>query len=260
MSTRTVTLSAEHLQRISDALLDYCDEGPPGEGWKSPGLSSAVAALDAALTQPEPVEAEPTRRQIMMLADGFATDPGGRVLLVREALRRWGRSATALAQPEPVPPSLLRTERRDGPWGEWSALIAQPVPAPDQPEPVGPTDDQAEDLADALNFMDGYAEHEDGFYVCASNLGPFARAILARWCRPAITPIPVSERLPGPEDCDAEGRVWAWYRNDPEDEYQGDLWAPLHLRLVTASQNVTHWLPANAVPLPGQPAPDAPAP
>jgi len=52
--TRTVTLSAEHLQRISDALLDYCDEGPPGEGWKSPGLSSAVAALDAALAQPEP--------------------------------------------------------------------------------------------------------------------------------------------------------------------------------------------------------------
>jgi hypothetical protein len=52
-----------------------------------------------------------------------------------------------------------------------------------QPEPVGPTDDQAEDLADALNFMDGYAEHEDGFYVCASNLGPFARAVLARYGR-----------------------------------------------------------------------------
>jgi len=51
------------------------------------------------------VEAEPTRRQIMMLADGFATDPGGRVLLVREALRRWGRPATALAQPEPEGPT-----------------------------------------------------------------------------------------------------------------------------------------------------------
>jgi len=37
-----------------------------------------------------------------------------------------------------------------------------------------------------------------------------AHAVLARWGRPTITPIPVSERL-GPEDCDAEGKGWwAW--------------------------------------------------
>jgi len=68
--------------------------------------------------------------------------------------------------------------------------VAEARAALAQPEPVGPTDDQAEDLADALNFMDGYAEHEDGFYVCASNLGPFARAVLARWGRPASKPVP----------------------------------------------------------------------
>jgi hypothetical protein len=33
-----------------------------------------------------------------------------------------------------------------------------------------------------------------------------ARALLARWGRPALKPVPVSERLPEPGDCDAEGK------------------------------------------------------
>jgi hypothetical protein len=67
MTTRTITLFAEHWQRINDALLDYCDEGPPGESWKSPGLSSAVAALDVALAQPEPTQ------DLSQLSDGYHT-------------------------------------------------------------------------------------------------------------------------------------------------------------------------------------------
>lgn len=55
MSTRTITLSAEHWQRIVDALDTCYDEGPPGEGWQSGELSSATAALNAALEQPVPV-------------------------------------------------------------------------------------------------------------------------------------------------------------------------------------------------------------
>jgi hypothetical protein len=65
-------------------------------------------------------------------------------------------------------------------------------------------------------------------------------------CRGAIklfaqmpTPIPVEERQPGPEDCDAEDECYwfdpagtgAWYL----DTYQG---------------NYTHWLPHHALPVP----------
>jgi hypothetical protein len=67
---------------------------------------------------------------------------------------------------------------------------------------------------------------------------------LARWGAPAIQPVPVSERLPGPEDCDKQGRCWifmpdigtdpSWRLTDPRDI------GPYH----------THSLPANALPTP----------
>jgi hypothetical protein len=34
------------------------------------------------------------------------------------------------------------------------------------------------------------------------------RRALTRWGRPAVEPVPVAERLPGPEDCDDQGRCW----------------------------------------------------
>ena len=69
-----------------------------------------------------------------------------------------------------------------------------------------------------------------------------AEAILShpgsRWS-PAVKPVPVSERRPWLEDCDAEGECYwfdpagtgAWYL----DTYQG---------------NYTHWLPHRALPVP----------
>jgi hypothetical protein len=67
-----------------------------------------------------------------------------------------------------------------------------------------------------------------------------ARAVLTRWGRPAIKPVPVGEGLPGEGDCDADGECWwldpagtdgAWY----VDTYQG---------------NYTHWLPWHALLVP----------
>ena len=119
--------------------------------------------------------------------------------------------------------------------------------------------------------------------ILAQPMIDFARAILARWGRPAppladgevgelvawlrdggedaaangwdhqaqqfdraadlltrlaLPPVPVSERLPGPEDCDAEGRCWWW---DGE-------WGLVEQRF--ADYIVTHWLPIHALPLP----------
>ena len=58
------------------------------------------------------------------------------------------------------------------------------------------------------------------------------------------SPVPVSERLPGPEDCDAEGRCWLHL----PDMGTEPLW-----RLTDPSMRSryhSHWLPSTALPLP----------
>lgn len=52
-------------------------------------------------------------------------------------------------------------------------------------------------------------------------------------------PVPVSERLPGPEDCDAEGLCWVWNST-------AYTWGMFQLDLTAHS----HWLPSHALPQP----------
>lgn len=63
-------------------------------------------------------------------------------------------------------------------------------------------------------------------------------------------PVPVSERLPGPEDCDGEGRCWAGTRAFVDTSGDRDIDYPpsWELREVRAQDDV--WLPAHALPLP----------
>jgi hypothetical protein len=69
--------------------------------------------------------------------------------------------------------------------------------APEQ----GPTDEELDSLLYyEFTTSTGHGERTDPI--------GFARAVLARWGRPVVEPVPVSERLPGPEDCDAKGRCW----------------------------------------------------
>ena len=122
-----------------------------------------------------------------------------------------------------------------------------------------PTDWKAlcAELADALDAWQlGGGPPED---TVDADLIARARAVLARWGRPAIEPVSVSERLPGPEDC--LGRPWEgtdagfcwWF-------YPGlEGW-----RLMVATRwedgayqnwtppGATHWLPHHALPLPQQ--------
>jgi hypothetical protein len=76
----------------------------------------------------------------------------------------------------------------------------------------------------------------------------YARAVLARWGRPAIEPVPVSERLPGPEDCDKEGCCWWW-------DYGQDSWSQGMPEYCINRH--THWLPHYALPVPGVEGADA---
>jgi len=66
--------------------------------------------------------------------------------------------------------------------------------------------------------------------------------------RPAVEPVPVAERLPKPEDCDAEGRCWWWIVDQP-----GELphWIYCQLEVLSWT-NFTAWLPHHALPVPQQ--------
>lgn len=164
MTTRTITLSAEHWQRINDALLDCCDEGPPGESCKSPGLLSAVAALDAALAQPEP---------------------------------------------------------------------------------QGASDEEI-----AADFRCWYNERYYHSYfggIALVECIEWTRYALARYTRPAIEPVPVAERLPGPGDCDESGLTcngcgWCWWFEQSSQMWVADYY----------SSHYAYWLPYYALPMPQQ--------
>ena len=172
--------------------------------------------------------------------------------------------------------------------GHECELVTRSRAALAQPEPEGPTDEEIERFADDAGFVEGHAYDECGFRI-HDEVG-FARAVLARYARPAIEPVPnaglpprrghvfrlaeiirevdgnhdkgaaalaeailshpgsrwrpaiepepVSERLPGPEDCDEEGRCWWWCHH--YESWQMDH-APAHYR---------HWLPHHALPVP----------
>jgi hypothetical protein len=90
--------------------------------------------------------------------------------------------------------------------------------------------------------------------------GASIRAALARWGTPAIQPVLVVERLPGPDDCDGKGRCWIF---DPGDHVSGPVWAfegseefqwlktQDEDKVQQASQRGRlTWLPHYALPLP----------
>jgi hypothetical protein len=98
----------------------------------------------------------------------------------------------------------------------------------------GPTDEELDRLLYyKFTTSTGHVEHSDPI--------GFARAMLARWGSISVVPVPVAERLPGREDCNAEGRCWltsvdvepGWVTDNPEQ-----------------CTNWTHWLPHWALPVP----------
>ena len=87
---------------------------------------------------------------------------------------------------------------------------------------------------------------------CDGDLIPAIEYAIARWGRPTPQPVAASERLPGPEDCDEQGRCW-WLkqRANPDHDLLMPTW---HLQrqgpVGTTFFRFTHWLPANALPTP----------
>jgi hypothetical protein len=126
--------------------------------------------------------------------------------------------------------------------GHESELVSRARAALAQPEPQGPTDEElCKTLHQAIcDFPPTHPSARDldaHQYEIALELHK-ARAVLARWGRPAIEPVPVAERLPVAGDCDAEG--WCWW-------FDGFNWM-----LGRFEEWYTHWLPHHALPVPQQ--------
>jgi hypothetical protein len=131
---------------------------------------------------------------------------------------------------------------------------AAALSAPEQ----GPTDQQImelmpqrlqEDLA-TVSRLAAHGAGPDvgpGLFRVTLNTGAVAhcRAVLTRWGRPAVEPVPVAERLPRPEDCDAKGRCWLW---SPEDACW--FWERTDSDFVKQYGAEFLWLPHWALPLP----------
>jgi hypothetical protein len=216
--------------------------------------------------------------------------------LVGQLMNAMAATATALAQPEPVGPTPIPCDETTPMTDTFRALCAELADELDeetgytrkdgtriihptvaearaalaQPEPVGVTDFELVraipdwwPCTDAPRYdLDDSIPEQPLFAVFQDDIVEYARAVLARWGRPAITPIPVSERLPGPKDCapwpdEPAANHWCWCWLGREDEGCW-MWSQAsamgkdadELEWSLAGGGWTHWLPAHALPLP----------
>jgi hypothetical protein len=173
------------------------------------------------------------------------------------------RTELALAQPE----------AEVSPWpvpGDAEGLAEVFWGCYEQPEPEGVTDEELLQVAateiepygsSGIGLGEHEAETECAVEVYGSELIRFARAVLARWGRPAIKPVSVSERPWEREGwCDAEGRCW-WGR--VEGNPGNPEWFLAGLSEIEGFYEIGDWtvlLPHHALPVPTKPTQPTTAP
>jgi hypothetical protein len=182
------------------------------------GIRAVLA--DAALAQPEPEGL--TEKQVMDLADDCAFDrqeisgfDGGRTF------HGYGWECTDEQLVTFATELLTRYAR----------LTIEPV-----------SEVLTDEAIEELTWRHTCEIGDLGVGIAVEDAPAFIRAALARWAHPAIEPVPVSERLPGEGDCDAEGLCWWWSRDIT-------AWC-LCFAADGDSSEWTHWLPHWAIPQP----------
>ena len=107
-----------------------------------------------------------------------------------------------------------------------------------KPVPVAPTNLDAE-------FRSWYGDRYGRSYfggIALVECVEWTQFVLSRWGRPAIKPVPVSERLPGPEDTTDRNECWYWHPGE-------ECWDMVPVVTGTLDE-WTHWLPHWALPVP----------
>jgi len=150
------------------------------------------------------------------LFDQYAFFPSGRQALTWEMFEAAARALLAEAQPQPVEPTDEEWDlEKQHIWCTHKCITHEGT-----------------EVVDEVDFMRALDD---------------ARAVLARWGRPAPEPVSVDERLPTAQDCHADGWCWlssvdtepGWVTDNPEQ-----------------CTNWTHWLPWHALPVPQEQADD----
>lgn len=121
----------------------------------------------------------------------------------------------------------------DGDFGNALEFVRRELARWGQP-PAPPAEGELAELVKYLRDWGDYYPVRTEFHRAAE--------LLERHAAPV--PVAVSERLPGPEDCDAEGRCWI---------HMPDIGTAPSWRLVNPREigpYHTHWLPALPLPVP----------
>jgi hypothetical protein len=136
--------------------------------------------------------------------------------------------------------------------GDCAAVLTRARTALARTEPQWATDEEIDALVICIQGLP--VPDADDLALPSIDRGrDMVRKALARWGRPAIKPVPVAERLPGPEDCDAEGRCW-WLTLAVADGGRGGYSTFWELTTFKAAVRcASHWLPHHALPVPTAP-------
>jgi hypothetical protein len=159
--------------------------------------------------------------------------------------------------------AALRAYDDADPYHEHRYLLAGADAALAQPEAVGPSGEEltlfAVEWWRSFTYLECGADDETPIneIIHSWHFVDFLKDALSRWGRPAITPIPVSERLPEEGDCDAEGRCWLGYPTftyslNGEHDTTNPEWDLEPLPSHKPDWSNLYWLPHWALPVPQQ--------
>ena len=216
------------------------------------------------------------------LAESILYHPDFRAALADEPAVPEGREPVSVVE-EPCDEELLklaRAELNNSPnWEkpEYDASNPFPYEAPGiawlnfaravlarwgNPAPQPPAKGEVEELVNALKGIAYWRRHNKPggpapapFDIRQADRLDRAADLLRRLSPPQ--PVPVSERLPGPSDCapwpkDSDASAWCWVGTDEDGGWNWEQRSAGCLAMFP--DDFTHWLPAHALPLPGQEA------
>jgi hypothetical protein len=244
-------MAEPNFRALCAELVSIVQHHAPAHIYDLPYEAAAMQRARSALDQPEPqglppgyIDPEHTGadRHLLQVFYRACQSEGGTADEINLRGIRAVLADAALAQPEPQGESCPGCEGTPSTGNSPCAVCGQLA----QPEPQGPTDKDLHQL-----WLDLYAFH-DG--ATPGEVAEIARAVLQRWGRPAIEPVPVTERLPGPEDCIVNPRTgqgewcWGWAQHDGL-PYSG-RWRMMRSQCLTDEAWV--WLPHYALPVPQQ--------